>query len=152
MGDKKYGTDGPRFEVVVQDEEIGGSVFEDGAFHLGVGGINDSASQRLRLAFQLERRFARWAKVVDGDGVARRDVKPWRFAGGTEEVCGAPRFSANTGALGGAFVAVEAGCREMKIHAGIRSRLIRINKGAVTAGPKSPAPELEILRFINSYL
>ncbi len=34
MGDEKDGADGPRGEVVVQDEKIRGSVFEDGVLHL----------------------------------------------------------------------------------------------------------------------
>jgi hypothetical protein len=44
MGNEKDGADGPRVEVVVQNEEIGSSVFENGALHLGVSGVNDSAA------------------------------------------------------------------------------------------------------------
>jgi len=51
MGDEKNRPDGPRVEVVVQDEEIGGSVFEDGSLHLGIGGVNNSDSDWFGLAF-----------------------------------------------------------------------------------------------------
>jgi hypothetical protein len=44
MGNEKYGADGPCVEVVVQDEKIRGFVFEDGAFHFGVSGIDDFAA------------------------------------------------------------------------------------------------------------
>jgi hypothetical protein len=47
MGNEKNCPDGPCVEVVVQDKEIGSAVFEDGAFHLGVGGVDDLASHRL---------------------------------------------------------------------------------------------------------
>jgi len=50
MGDEKNRADGPRVQVVVQDKEIRGAVFQDGALHFGVGGINDSGAERLRLA------------------------------------------------------------------------------------------------------
>jgi hypothetical protein len=43
------------------------------------------------------------------------------LASGAEKICGAPRFSADAGALGGTFVAVEANSGEMKVHAGIKS-------------------------------
>src|SRR5260370_37711885 len=99
MGDEEDGADGPRVEVVVQDEEIGSSVLDNGALHFGVGSVDDSCAQRLRLAFQLERRFAGWAEVVDSDGVARRDVKPWRFAGGVEKGCEAPPILPQGGAV-----------------------------------------------------
>src|SRR5260370_13039485 len=99
MGDEEDGADGPRVEVVVQDEEIGSSVLDNGALHFGVGSVDDSCAQRLRLAFQLERRFAGWAEVVDSDGVARRDVKPWRFAAGAEKVCNPPPFLPQGGAV-----------------------------------------------------
>ena len=122
MGDEKDCADGPGFEVVVQDEKIRGSVFENGALHLGVSSVDDFGTERLRLAFQLERRFTGGAEVVNGDGVARRDVKPWRFASGTEEVGCAPGFGADAGSLRGAFVAIEACRGKVKVHAGIRSR------------------------------
>ncbi len=44
MGDEKDGADGPRVEVIVQDEEIGSSVFEDGALHFRVSGVDDSGA------------------------------------------------------------------------------------------------------------
>ena len=44
MGDEKNCPDGPCVEVVVQDEEIGSSVFEDGALHFGVSGVYDSVA------------------------------------------------------------------------------------------------------------
>jgi hypothetical protein len=122
MGDEKDGADGPCVEVVVQDEKIGSSVFENGALHFGVSGVDNSGAKRSRLAFQLERGFARGTEVVHGDGVARRHVEPWRFAGGTEEVGGSPGFGADAGALRGAFVTVETSRRKVQFHAGIRSR------------------------------
>ncbi len=76
MRNEKNRSDGPRFEVVVQDEEIRGSVFEDGALHFGIGGVNNSGPQRFRLAFQLERRFAGGAKIVDGNSVSWCNVEP----------------------------------------------------------------------------
>ena len=51
MGDEENRPDGPRVEVVLQDEEIGSSVFENGALHFGVGGIDDFGTERSRLAF-----------------------------------------------------------------------------------------------------
>src|SRR5260370_40890342 len=116
MGDEEDGADGPRVEVVVQDEEIGSSVLDNGALHFGVGSVDDSCAQRLRLAFQLERRFAGWAEVVDSDGVARRDVKPWRFAGGGEKVWRRPRFGTDGGALGGALAVLQVDLRELQGH------------------------------------
>ncbi len=124
MRDEKNSADSPRVEVVMQNKKIRRSIFEDGALHFGVGGVNDSGAQRLRLAFQLERRFARGAEVVNGDGVARRDVEPWRFAGRTEEIDCAPGFRANASALGSAPVAVEANGGQLQVHASIRSRLL----------------------------
>ena len=50
MGDEKKCADGPRVEVVVQDEEIRRAVFEDGAFHFGVGGVDDFAAKWFGLA------------------------------------------------------------------------------------------------------
>src|SRR5260370_33089921 len=97
MGDEEDGADGPRVEVVVQDEEIGSSVLDNGALHFGVGSGDDSCAQRLRLAFQLERRFAGWAEVVDSDGVARRGVKPWRLAVGAGKALPAPRLGTGAG-------------------------------------------------------
>jgi hypothetical protein len=47
MGNEKNGPNGPRVEVVVQDEEVGSSVFENGALHFGVSGVDDSGAQRL---------------------------------------------------------------------------------------------------------
>ena len=44
MRDKKNRADGPRVEVVVQDEEIGSSVLEDGALHFRIGGVDDSVA------------------------------------------------------------------------------------------------------------
>src|SRR5260370_11051009 len=140
MGDKKDGADGPGVEVVVQNEKIGSSVFENSALHFGVRGISYSASKWLRLAFQLERRFAGGAEVVHSDGVARRDVEPWRFASGTEEVCGAPGFGADTGTLRSTFVTIKASSWKLKIHAGIRSRLAGVRKY-----PRLP-DELTLLR------
>jgi hypothetical protein len=44
VGDEKDRADSPCVEVVVQDEEIGGSVFDDGAFHFGAGSVNNSGT------------------------------------------------------------------------------------------------------------
>lgn len=44
MRDQKNGADGPRVKVVVQHEEVGSSVFEDGALHFRVGGVDDSVA------------------------------------------------------------------------------------------------------------
>jgi len=77
MGNKKNRADGPRVEVVVQDEEIWSSVFEDGTLHFGVGGVDDSGTERFRLALELEWRFAGRAEVIDGDGVSQGNVEPW---------------------------------------------------------------------------
>ncbi len=77
MRDEKNRADGPRVEVVVQDEEIRGSVFEDGTLHFGVSGVNNSGTQWFRLALELEGRFAGRAEVIDADGVSRGNVEPW---------------------------------------------------------------------------
>src|SRR5260370_17339135 len=106
MGDGEEGADGVGVEVVVEGKEGGSLVFENSGFYFGVSGVDDFDTQLLRLALQWKRRFARGAEVVYGDGVARSDVKPWRFAGGAEEVGCAPGFGADASALGGAFVAV----------------------------------------------
>ncbi len=135
MGDEENRADGPRVEVVLQNEEIRRSVFENGALHFGVSGVDDSGANWFGLAFQLEGRFARGAEVVNGDGVARRNVEPWRLASGTEKVGRAPGFSADAGALRGAFVAIEPGRWQMKVHAGIRSWS--------TAVGKIPSPALQ---------
>lgn len=45
MGDKNNGAHGPLREVVMQDVEIWSAVFEDGALHLGVSGIDDCAPE-----------------------------------------------------------------------------------------------------------
>jgi hypothetical protein len=50
MGDEKNRPDGPRVEVVVQNEEIGSSVFEDGALHFGVSGVDNSVAEGFRSA------------------------------------------------------------------------------------------------------
>jgi len=44
MGNEEDRPYGPRIEVVVQDEKIRGFVFEDGAFHFGVSGVDDFAA------------------------------------------------------------------------------------------------------------
>jgi hypothetical protein len=121
MRDEKDGADGPRVEVVVQNKKIRCSVFQNSALHFGVSGVDNSGAKRLRLAFQLEWRFARGAEVVNSNGVARRNVKPWRFAGGTEKVRSAPGFRADAGALRCAFVVVEVVRRKFEIHDEIRS-------------------------------
>ena len=41
---EKNSPDGPCLEVVVENEEIGCSIFEDGAFHFGVSGVDDFAT------------------------------------------------------------------------------------------------------------
>jgi hypothetical protein len=46
MRDEKNRADGPCIEVILQDEEIRSSVFEDSALHFGIGGVDDSAAQR----------------------------------------------------------------------------------------------------------
>src|SRR5713226_9040363 len=111
MGNKKNRADGPRVEVVVQDEEIRGSVFEDGALHFGVSGVDYSSAKGFRLAFQLEGRITRGADIVDRGSALWRRAKAGGFAGGAEEIRGAPGFGADAGALGGALVAIEASGR-----------------------------------------
>jgi len=44
MGNEKNVPHSPQVEVVVQDEEIWSPVFKDGALHLGVSGVHDSAA------------------------------------------------------------------------------------------------------------
>src|SRR2546425_581096 len=54
------------------------------------------------------------------------------------EVCGAPGFGANAGALRGTFVAVEASRRKVQVHAGIRSWSTAVGKmpsPALRSGP-----------------
>lgn len=64
-----------------------------------------------------------------------------RFAGWTVEVFSPPGLGANTGALRGALVTVEAGCGEMQVHAGIRSRVRMGKEEASRARPGfNPAP------------
>ncbi len=42
MRDEKDRADGPCVEVVMQDKQIRGSVFENRVFHFRVGGVDDS--------------------------------------------------------------------------------------------------------------
>ena len=77
MGDEKNRPDGPRVEVVVQDEEVRGPVFEDGALHFGVGGVDDSGADWFALALKLEGRIAAGAEVVDGSGPLWGRAKAW---------------------------------------------------------------------------
>jgi len=121
MRDENNRTDGPSSEVVVQDIQIGRAVFDYGALHFGVGGIEDFGTERFGLALQLKWLGAAWAGVVQGGGISRRDIEFRRVARGTEEICGAPRFGADASALGGTFVAVEAGSGKAEVHAKIRS-------------------------------
>jgi hypothetical protein len=51
MWNENYGADGPGGEVVVQDVEVGSAVFNDGALHFGVGGVEDFHAKGFRLAF-----------------------------------------------------------------------------------------------------
>jgi hypothetical protein len=129
MGNEKYCPDGPRVEVVVQDEEIRGSVFEDGSLHFGVSGVDNSGTERSRLTFQLKRRITRWADVVDRGGALWRGAKAGGFASGAEETRGTPGFGADAGTLRSAFVAVETGGGKMQVHAGIRSWSAALKKG-----------------------
>jgi hypothetical protein len=50
MRDEEDSADGPRVEVVVQDEEIRSPVLEDGTLHFGISGVDNSRAERLRLA------------------------------------------------------------------------------------------------------
>ena len=77
MGNEKNRPDSPGIEVVMQNEKIRGSVFEDGTLHFGVSGVNNSGTQWFRLALELEGRFAGRAEVIDADGVSRGNVEPW---------------------------------------------------------------------------
>ena len=113
--------DCPVGEVVVEDVEIGSAVFDDSAFHFGVGGVDDFRADRSGLAFQLEGRITGRAEVVDCGEALWRGAKAWRLAGGAEEIRSAPGFGADAGALRGVFVAVEPFGREMQVHARIRS-------------------------------
>src|ERR1700687_2279523 len=94
----------PRVQVIVQDKEIGGPVFKNSPLHFGVSSVDNFGTKGFRLAFQLERRFAGGAEVVDGDGVSRSRIEPRGFASGTEKVSRTPRLGAYSKQLGGAFV------------------------------------------------
>src|SRR5260370_1953180 len=128
MGDKKNGPDGPQAEVVVQDEEIWSPIFEDGALHFGVSGVDDSGTEGLGLAFEMEGRIAGWAEIVDGGCALRGWPQMRRVAGRAEEIRCAPGFGTDAGPLGGAFVAIEASSRQMQVHAGIRSWLRSVGR------------------------
>src|SRR5882724_2522425 len=121
MRDEKNCPDGPGVEVVVQDKEIRSSVFENGALHLGVSRVDNFGTEGFRLAFELERGITRGADVINRGGALWRRTEARGFAGRAEKVQGAPGFGADTCALGGAVVAVEACGWEMQIHAAIRS-------------------------------
>jgi len=51
MGNEKNGPDSPSIKVIVQNKKIRSSVFENGALHFGVGGIENFGAERFRLAF-----------------------------------------------------------------------------------------------------
>lgn len=68
---------GPACQVVVQHIKIRRAVFENGMFHLRVCGVDDSGADGFGLALQLKGRVTGGTEVVNGDSVARRDVKPW---------------------------------------------------------------------------
>lgn len=42
MGNEKNRPNRPGVEVIVQNKEVRSSVFEDGALHFGIGGVEDS--------------------------------------------------------------------------------------------------------------
>ena len=85
---------------------------------------------RSRLAFQLEGGIARRAEIVDGGCALRGWPQMRRFAGRAEEIRRAPGFGTDASALGGAFVAIQPLCRQLQLHACIRSfSLGEINLG-----------------------
>ncbi len=77
MGDEKNRPDRPGIEVVVQNKEIWSSIFENGALHFRIGGVDDSGAKRLRLALELERGVTRGTDVVDRGGALWRRPKAW---------------------------------------------------------------------------
>lgn len=51
MRDEDYGADGPLGYVVGEDVQIRGAVGENGTFHFGIGGVDNSGADWFRLAF-----------------------------------------------------------------------------------------------------
>lgn len=65
----------PCGRIVMKDVEVRSTVFEDGALHLGVCGVDNFAAQRFGLAFKLERGVARGTAIVDCGGAVRKPSK-----------------------------------------------------------------------------
>src|ERR1700757_355203 len=56
MRDERDGPNGAGVQVVVQHEEMGSSVFENGALHFRVSSVDNFGTKRFRLALQLKGR------------------------------------------------------------------------------------------------
>ena len=108
MWDEDDRPNGPLSAVIVQDEEIWSSIFEDRSFHFGIGRIENLASEGFRLALQLKCGTTQRTLVVKGGGIARRHFQTGRLARRTEEVDHAPSFRANSGTLRRALISIES--------------------------------------------
>jgi len=89
-GDENQRSHGPCGQIVVQDVEVRRAVFEDGALHLGVCGVDDFAAERFGLALQLEGGFTSRTDIVDCGGAVSELSEARRFASRAEEICCAP--------------------------------------------------------------
>jgi len=72
---------------------------EDGAFHFGVGGVDDFGAEGVWIGSLAGTRIAYRATIIDGDGISRSDIKTRRFAYRAEEIESAPRLGTDASAL-----------------------------------------------------
>ncbi len=110
--------DAPEVWFIVHGEEIGGAAGKDGAAHGEVGGVYDTVAKGMGLGFELKGGAAGEAMVIDGGRIGGGRLKARGITAGAEEICGGPGFCGDAGALGFAFVAVEAGAGESEEHGG----------------------------------
>jgi len=102
--DEQEIADGPGGEVVVQDIEIGGTVFADGVHHRLVRAIGDGIGDTRLLAFELKPKFTTRTSVIVGLGAGFQPVQFWRGTIGTIKVIRTPSFRDIASLLRTAFV------------------------------------------------
>ncbi len=90
-----------------------------------VFGIDDSASEVFRLAFQLKRGAATRAIEIAAASVIWEDVQRIRGAGRAKQFLGGPSFGGDPGTLRRAFIVGEEIGWDLEVHRRIRSRLLR---------------------------
>lgn len=80
----------------------------DGVAHFGVCAVKEPTTEGFRAAFQLESCVTSGTTIVDGWSVAGCLREAIGSAAGTVEIARSPRFAADTSALGGTLVGLQA--------------------------------------------